>query len=106
MDTKGGQTEVLIVRASKEVADLLLPHLEAEARRFRVAPNGDGRALSKREAEILTHVADGLTNAQIARALYISYYTVKTHVERAKEKLGTHSRAQAASTAIRLGMID
>ncbi|NMO03953.1 GAF domain-containing protein [Gordonia sp. TBRC 11910] len=54
-------------------------------------------SLSARERDILALVVTGATNRQIARELYITEGTVKTHVRRIFAKLGVHSRAQAAA---------
>jgi DNA-binding NarL/FixJ family response regulator len=52
-------------------------------------------ALSPREREILTRMAEGCTNIDIGRQLFISEKTVRNHVTRIFEKLGVQSRAQA-----------
>jgi DNA-binding NarL/FixJ family response regulator len=49
--------------------------------------------LSRREREVLEHVQQGLTNAQIAQALFIAESTVKVHVHHIFDKLGIRSRA-------------
>ncbi|AQT81550.1 hypothetical protein B1R94_23295 [Mycolicibacterium litorale] len=59
-------------------------------------------ALTRREAEVLELVAQGATNAQIARALTISEGTVKGHVKHIFRKLGTANRAEAVSFWLRL----
>lgn len=51
--------------------------------------------LSPREREILVHLADGCTNAEIGKRLFISDKTVRNHITHVFEKLGVHSRAQA-----------
>lgn len=51
--------------------------------------------LSQREREILTRIAEGCTNIEIGRQLFISEKTVRNHVTRIFEKLDIHSRAQA-----------
>jgi DNA-binding NarL/FixJ family response regulator len=61
--------------------------------------------LSARELEILQLVADDLTNAEIAEALYISPLTVKTHVERILAKLGVRGRVGAVREGIARGML-
>ncbi len=70
-----------------------------------VGPKG-GTGLSKREIEVLQHVAYGETAKETGRALGISMHTVKTHLERIFEKLGANDRAQAVAMAFREGMIE
>jgi DNA-binding NarL/FixJ family response regulator len=62
-------------------------------------------ALSAREAEVLAHVARGLTNAEIGRVLYISEATVKTHLGRACAKLGVSGRTAAVTKAMQTGAL-
>ena len=61
--------------------------------------------LSQRESEVLALVAQGLSNKRIARALGVSDNTVKFHLTSVYNKLGCHSRAQAASIAAVRGML-
>ncbi len=56
-------------------------------------------ALSERERDVLALVADGLANKEIARRLYISEATVKTHLVHAFGKLGADSRTSAVAKA-------
>lgn len=58
-------------------------------------------ALTRREREVLDSLAQGLTNAQIADALFISAKTVEHHVGRILAKLGVRSRAEAAALSVR-----
>ncbi len=58
--------------------------------------------LSAREREVLSYLADGMSNQEIARLLGISPHTVKTHVVHIFNKLGVKDRTQAAVTATRL----
>ena len=53
-------------------------------------------SLSPREREVVALLAQGRTNAEIARALYISEVTVKVHVRHILQKLGVRNRAEAA----------
>jgi len=59
-------------------------------------------ALTEREREILTLIAEGLTNRQIGERLYISEKTVKNYVSSLLAKLGVERRTQAAVLAARL----
>jgi DNA-binding NarL/FixJ family response regulator len=62
---------------------------------------GRSFGLSERESECLVLLAAGLRNAEIARSLYISEDTVKTHLKRGYRKLGVGNRAQATSVVLR-----
>ncbi|MHC5902739.1 helix-turn-helix domain-containing protein [Streptomyces sp. S6] len=72
-------------------------------------PNGSGSGtarrspLSPREQEVLSLVARGLTNIQIAKSLYLSPTTVKGHISMILRKLGVANRVQA--TALFAGQI-
>jgi len=66
------------------------------------SPNGDraggigeSRGLSAREAEVMSLIADGQTNGQIAARLFLAEKTVKNHVRRIYSKLGVGSRPAA-----------
>ena len=61
--------------------------------------------LSQREIEVLTLVARGLTNKEIAKRLFISDKTARNHVVSCLLKLGANDRTEAATTAIRRGLI-
>ena len=60
--------------------------------------------LSKRELEVLSLVAEGLTNHDMAQRLVLSEHTVNRHVANILRKLGLTSRAAAASLAGRHGL--
>jgi ATP/maltotriose-dependent transcriptional regulator MalT len=73
-------------------ATSLLPALQLD-----VETNNDAlNALSKREREVFELLAHGMTNREIADALYISEVTVKVHVRHILKKLGVRSRTEAA----------
>lgn len=61
--------------------------------------------LSDRELEVLRHLADGSSTAEIASRLYLSESTVKSHVQKVYQKLGAANRAQALVTAMRIGLL-
>lgn len=60
-----------------------------------------GPALTERERDVLARLAEGLGNREIARALFLSEATVKTHLGRVYDKLGVRTRAGAVAAAAR-----
>nr|WP_240940061.1 LuxR C-terminal-related transcriptional regulator [Planosporangium flavigriseum] len=61
-----------------------------------VAAEGTGPVLTPREREVAALIAEGLTNAELARRLYISKKTAAVHVSNILAKLGLSSRTQVA----------
>ncbi|HEX2145195.1 MAG TPA: response regulator transcription factor [Glycomyces sp.] len=76
----------------------------AEAMQRRLTPTGP--QLSPRESQVLKLLADGLSVAGIAKQLYVSESTAKTHISKLYEKLGAGNRAQALMTALKLGLLE
>lgn len=71
-----------------------------------VVAEGNGREeLTKREREVMTLVAAGLQNREMAERLFLSPETIKSHVQNAMVKLGTHTRAGAVTIALVTGQI-
>jgi DNA-binding CsgD family transcriptional regulator len=62
------------------------------------------RGLSDREIEVLTLVAAGLSNQEIAERLFISKKTASVHVSHIFDKLGVSTRVEAATLGVRLGL--
>ncbi|MER7175495.1 response regulator transcription factor [Streptomyces mesophilus] len=62
-------------------------------------------ALTRRETEVLTLVAEGLSNLAIGRRLHLTEGTVKSHLARVYAKLDVDSRTSAVATAAELGLI-
>jgi predicted ATPase/DNA-binding CsgD family transcriptional regulator len=62
-------------------------------------------ALSPRERELVTLVAQGHTNAQIAGLLYISVHTVSSHLDRIRDKTGCRRRADLTRLALSAGLV-
>jgi DNA-binding NarL/FixJ family response regulator len=61
--------------------------------------------LTERELQVLRGMADGKSNAEIGRDLYVSEDTVKTHARRLFRKLGARDRAHAVASAFRAGLV-
>jgi DNA-binding NarL/FixJ family response regulator len=62
-------------------------------------------SLTQRERDVLRLLADGQTNEEIGRTLFISPETVRTHVRKAMDKLDADTRTQAVATALRQSLI-
>lgn len=113
------------VRTFVDAGTALLPHLQEAARRgievdyvgkilaamqkrpkmILIDQTSLVEPLSERELEVLRLVADGLSNREIARKLFISTGTAKTHVHNIIGKLGVRNRTEAAARAIELGLV-
>ncbi|MEM8535545.1 MAG: response regulator transcription factor [Chloroflexota bacterium] len=85
------------------------PYLHPEATRHLLLatsqPSQSSDHLTQREQEVLTALALGHTNRQIADALHIAEKTVSVHVSNILSKLGLSSRTQAALYAARMGIV-
>ena len=104
--------EVVAVRASDDdipqSADIVLVargNQESIVARAVARDSVVGTVLTNREQEILTLLADGLGNKQIAARLGISTNTVKTHLELLFDKLGVSSRAEAVANGVKRGLL-
>ena len=68
--------------------------------------DADQKRLSQREFEVLTMVAQGYTNQQLANRLYLSVKTVETYKARVMEKLNLHSRVELVRYALQQGLFN
>jgi DNA-binding NarL/FixJ family response regulator len=68
-------------------------------------PPAELEVLTAREQEILALVAQGMSNQELARRLFITQATVKTHLARVLMKLNLHNRAEAVATAYQSGLV-
>lgn len=92
------------VRAAAAGQVQLSPAVAARLVRDVHVPGGPPQ-LTHREEQVLTLLARGRANGQIARELHIAPQTVKTHVSNILAKLHAQSRTQAALYAMRLGLV-
>ena len=93
------------IRETVVVREVLVP---AQAAVEPFAPNTARQqtlGITARELEILTLVAGGLSNREIATQLFVSENTVKTHCARAFDKLGAVRRTQAVQRGKELGLL-
>ncbi|MFS2101230.1 response regulator transcription factor [Variovorax sp. Varisp85] len=70
------------------------------------SPGAAGRALSRRELDVLRMISQGLSNRQIAELSHRSLHTVDAHAKSIYRKLAVKSRAQAVRDAMQKGLID
>jgi len=77
---------------------------EFARRRPAPVPDAETEVLTSRERDIVRLLAQGMSNAEIAQALFVEPSTVKSHLGRAMTKLGTRDRLQTVVWAYRTGM--
>src|SRR5487761_1232328 len=105
--TKGDSIDALAaaVRAAASGATAVSP---AMLQRLTSPESQDGpatEALTPRETAVLLFLADGLSNEEISRRLFISIHTLRNHIQNIIGKLGARSKLEAVSIAIREGLI-
>ena len=96
---------VVSPRVTRRMLEMFADRLPQDA--ASAEPDVDPRLaeLTPRELEVLTAVAQGLSNAEIAERLFLSEATVKTHVGRILAKLGVRDRVQAVVLCYELGVV-
>ncbi|MDF2562096.1 MAG: LuxR family transcriptional regulator [Microbacterium sp.] len=94
---------------SPRITRMLLEHVTPQLGSSRSAPEAEESAalesLTERERDVFLAIGRGLTNAEIARTLYVGESTVKTHVGRILAKLSARDRIHAVILAHRLGLV-
>jgi DNA-binding NarL/FixJ family response regulator len=109
---RGSRSSVQAVPLQRSEPDDAEAGIEAdEPPESAVAPSGGSVsgvrrvALTERELQVLRGMADGKSNAEIGRELFVSEDTVKTHARRLFRKLGARDRAHAVAAAFRAGLV-
>jgi DNA-binding NarL/FixJ family response regulator len=93
------------VRAAARGETVLAPSAQGALLNRLQRPAATATTLSAQEIAVLSHAAEGRTNAAIGAAMHISETTVKTYLARAFDKLGATDRTSAVRRAIDLGLI-
>ena len=82
----------------------LLPARDSSAGAY-TGETASARPLSRRELEVVRLLANGLTTAEIAEALSVSYFTARNHIVNIQRKLGTRNRLEILLCASRHGLV-
>jgi DNA-binding NarL/FixJ family response regulator len=90
-----------VVRGDAAIDPAVQHHLVAAVAATPELPHG----LTPREAEVLSLIAEGLSNGEIAERLVVSEATVKSHINHLFTKTGVRDRAQAVAFAYRHGLV-
>lgn len=104
------QDAIRTVQAGEALLDPAVQHRliqrlrDPSPRRGSSSPKALPDGITPREADVLRLIAEGLSNAEIARSLVVSEATVKTHVNNIFSKAGLRDRAQAVVYAMRHGL--
>jgi len=93
------------IRSAYAGRPTLAPEATLALIRAKTGPLKPGRDLSKRELEVLALIVQGFSNDEIAEQLVISPATARHHVSACIQKLGAANRAQAASLAVKHGLV-
>ncbi|MFJ5994624.1 response regulator [Streptomyces sp. NPDC092370] len=96
----------LVARSDSLLFPAAVRTLATEHARAHPAPPAWVAKLTGREREVLRHLAEGLTNAEIARRMEVGPATVKSHVAAVLAKTGTRDRTQAVIAAYEAGFLN
>lgn len=89
---------------ARQLCDVAAGHLMLDSR-VATAVLHPQRLLADQETLVLELVAEGLTNREIGKRLYLSHYTVKDYLSRVMRKLGTSTRAETVAQAAQRGLL-
>ena len=104
--TRGLSEVTAAVRAAASGESVISPEMLARLLpRLQRGGSAGGSELTEREREVLSLLADGLSNAAIADKLTVSVHTVRNHISNLSAKLGAHSKLEALSIAVRDGLL-
>ena len=92
-------------RITRMLLQHVTPRLAPSAAEPAAALDDPTRTLTERERDVFMEIARGLTNAEIASALFVSESTVKTHVGRVLSKVGARDRIHLVILAHRMGIV-
>lgn len=92
------------VSTGKSLLDSAVSNLVHTRLREASNPAGGMQDLTDQERKVLEHIGAGLTNRQIANAMFLAEKTIKNYVSSLLAKLGLERRTQAAALAVRLGI--
>ncbi len=105
MKNISGDQLAAAIRGASVGKPTLAPEAAEALMHWVAAPGSLGQDLTARERQVLTLLADGLANTEIAERLVVSLSTVKSHVSSIISKLGASSRTEAATIAVRQRLI-
>lgn len=94
---------IVAPRACRRLVETVKPTLLSARPQY--APSSPFDALSARELDVVRALADGASNAEVARSLFISEATVKSHVASILRKLGVRDRVHIVIEAFRCGVV-
>jgi len=89
---------------ARQLHDISAGHLVVDSRVAAAVLNPQ-RLLAAQELHVLELVAEGLTNREIGKRLFLSHYTVKDYLCRVMRKLGTSTRAETVAKAVHSGLL-
>lgn len=92
------------VSSGRSLLDSTVSHLVHTRLREASNPASGIQDLTDQERKVLEHIGAGLTNRQIANAMFLAEKTIKNYVSSLLAKLGLERRTQAAALAVRLGI--
>jgi pimeloyl-ACP methyl ester carboxylesterase/DNA-binding CsgD family transcriptional regulator len=104
----GGNTHDPFIRDVTDVVDAILAAVEGRPQNAAHAPRdptGERAPLTRRESDVLSSLADGNSNKEIAARLGVSVATVERHLTNVYRKLNANGRADAAVRGVRLGLV-